>query len=479
MLPRLQNLSVKKWKTLKRHVERAIVGALVVDKKSHTLAEPHNIHYKNLQRCYIIALYLATFADWLQGPYIYTIYKDYGYSDDSIAILYITGFASSCVFGSVVGQLADRYGRKVFCSIFTLLYSVSCLTKTSPNFNVLLIGRILGGICTSILFTTFEAWYVNEHLNFYKLPVEWLNVTFTKATFYSGLSAILAGMVAQLFVDYFALGHVSPFILAIPFLLLSLLVIQSTWKEHVALAKPRDDIFVNFFTPLRILTENDGILLYLGLVQSIFESVMYTFIFSWTPILADLQPPLGLVFSLFMVTLMCGSKFYSLLISRRWLPQNLLIFTSILATGTYIVVTICLTNIVAHVQDHDPITNKTMSIICLLAFLVFEFSIGLYFPTVGYLRSRIIPEDYRATLANWFRVPMNIITCFTLTMKFGGDTADVTGLQKFQYLFTFCSLLMIGAILGSVIFSRKYSRKILYEELEELKTGKAVPTETV
>ena len=48
------------------------------------------------------------------------------------------------------------------------------------------------------------------------------------------------------------------------------------------------------------------------------------------------------------------------------------------------------------------------------SFLALELSIGLYFPSIGTLRGRLIPESHRATVTNWFRVPMNLITCATL-----------------------------------------------------------------
>jgi predicted MFS family arabinose efflux permease len=41
---------------------------------------------------------------------------------------------------------------------FSLIYTFCCLTKMSPDFTWLLIGRIFGGVATSKLFSTFESW---------------------------------------------------------------------------------------------------------------------------------------------------------------------------------------------------------------------------------------------------------------------------------------------------------------------------------
>lgn len=39
----------------------------------------------------------------------------------------------------------------------------ACITKHFADFNVLLVGRLLGGIATSILYSAFESWLVYEH----------------------------------------------------------------------------------------------------------------------------------------------------------------------------------------------------------------------------------------------------------------------------------------------------------------------------
>ena len=38
-----------------------------------------------------------------------------------------------------------------------------------------------------------------------------------------------------------------------------------------------------------------------------------------------------------------------------------------------------------------------------MAFLVLEVALGMYFPSMSYLKSQIIPEGHRANVMNWFR----------------------------------------------------------------------------
>lgn len=47
--------------------------------------------------------------------------------------------------------------------MFGVLYGFSCITKLWGNFYVLLLGRLLGGISTSLLFSVFESWMIYEH----------------------------------------------------------------------------------------------------------------------------------------------------------------------------------------------------------------------------------------------------------------------------------------------------------------------------
>ena len=47
-------------------------------------------------------------GDWLQGPYVYYLYRQYGFDKGDIGRLFIAGFGSSMLFGTIVGSLADK-----------------------------------------------------------------------------------------------------------------------------------------------------------------------------------------------------------------------------------------------------------------------------------------------------------------------------------------------------------------------------------
>ena len=106
--------------------------------------------FQQFQRSYVFVYCWMVAGDWLQGPYVYALYEHYGYGIADIGILFIAGFGSSMLFGTFVGSACDKAGRKNGCLGYALIYSASCVTKHSPNYWVLMFGRLLGGIVSSI-----------------------------------------------------------------------------------------------------------------------------------------------------------------------------------------------------------------------------------------------------------------------------------------------------------------------------------------
>lgn len=66
-------------------------------------------------------------GDWLQGPYVYALYQYYGFERGDIGKLFIAGFGSSMVFGTIVGSLADK---QCVCRLPTLVALLQSPTRT-------------------------------------------------------------------------------------------------------------------------------------------------------------------------------------------------------------------------------------------------------------------------------------------------------------------------------------------------------------
>merc|ERR1712072_688199 len=46
--------------------------------------------------------------------------------------------------------------------------------------------------------------------------------------------------------------------------------------------------------------------------------------------------------------------------------------------------------------------------LCFVGFIVFEFAIGMYFPTMGTIKATVVEDNCRTTMYNLFQIPMNL-----------------------------------------------------------------------
>jgi len=156
-----------------------------------------SVTFASFQKLYLVVYTLVMLGDWLQGPYVYALYDSYGYSQHDNAVLFVVGFGSSMIFGTFIGSLADTLGRKNGCLMYTVCYIGSCCTKHVNYYPVLALGRLLGGVSTSLLFSVFDAWMINEH-NARGFDPALLGDTFGLAIFCNSCIAIAAGLFANI-----------------------------------------------------------------------------------------------------------------------------------------------------------------------------------------------------------------------------------------------------------------------------------------
>jgi len=308
---------------------------------------------------------------------------------------------SSLVFGTFVGAMADKYGRKKLCMAFGVFYSASCVTKLFNDFNILLLGRVLSGISTSLLFSTFESWMISEH-NSRRFPPELISDTFALATFGNGIVAIAAGLMSSFAADSY--GFVSPFMIALVLLIAGTIYVSVSWNENYGDSKV--DLTGTFTSAITAMRSDPKVLL-LGLVQALFEASMYTFVFMWTPALQAVVPaegekpvvlPFGLIFACFMVSIMIGSALFSIMLNKfKWTAEEI---------GRILL-------FIAAISLLIPLYFYNFAIVS-LSFLLFEVCCGIYFPCFGTLRGKYIPENSRAAVMNFFRVPLNFLVVVVL-----------------------------------------------------------------
>ncbi|KAH1245599.1 Molybdate-anion transporter [Glycine soja] len=424
--------------------------------------------FNSFKNNYLIVYSLMMAGDWLQGPYVYYLYSTYGYGKGDIGQLFIAGFGSSMLFGTIVGSLADKQGRKRACVTYCITYILSCITKHSPHYKVLMLGRILGGIATSLLFSAFESWLVAEHFK-RGFDQQWLSLTFSKAIFLgNGLVAILSGLFGNVLVDTLALGPVAPFDAASCFLAIGMAIILSSWSENFGDPSENKDLLTQFRGAAVAIASDEKIAL-LGAIQSLFEGSMYTFVFLWTPALSpnDEEIPHGFIFATFMLASMLGSSLASRLMARSSLRvesyMQIVFAVSSAALMLPILTTVCYSSIILFsflpsilIKSHTillylvlvleqflvaPSGVKGGSIsfsgcIQLLGFCAFESCVGIFWPSIMKMRSQYIPEEARSTIMNFFRIPLNIFVCVVL---YNVDAFPIT------VMFGMCSIFLLVA----------------------------------
>ncbi|GAB7366688.1 hypothetical protein MBLNU230_g0646t1 [Neophaeotheca triangularis] len=412
---------------------------------------------------------LAIASDWLQGPYIYTLYAhEKNLPEPVVAALFTTGFIAAAISATFVGGLADKYGRRRACRAFCVLYAVSCATVLSDNLAILFVGRVVGGVGTTLLFTVFEAWMVGAfaHQGLSAVDGEGaLGGLFGFGITVSGVVAIAAGVVGEALVGWFG-TKTAPFVAAIVCLIAAWWGIGRVWGENFGELDGRKNPDGKGWEGLKIILTDTRILT-LSLASAIFEGSMYLFVFFWSPALLSARirsaettagnetatpgstpdpPPFGLIFSTFMSAMMLGSLLYTHLQTPSTPPtshprsptpglkrndstsspaphahllQSLLSLSSIAFLTTTLVYS-------------EPATFFT--------FLLFETCVGLYFPTMSRLKNLVVGESVRAKVYAWMRLPLNILVVVALGVTREGDAHRVR-------VFTVVGALLLGGFL--------------------------------
>ena len=402
--------------------------------------------FTTFQNNYILIYLLAMFSDWLQGPYVYQLYVSYGFDQQAIAELFVCGFGSSMVVGTFVGGIADKFGRKNACILYSITYILACFTKTVPEYWTLMLGRFLSGVSTSLLFSVFESWMVCEHQK-QGFDSALLGSTFSNAIFGNGLVAVGAGFVANAAASSY--GYIAPFLVAILPLVTVAFLVATTWSENYG------NQSANMLSSLRQgleLIQNDSRICALGLAQSCFEGSMYTFVFMWTPALktdeeeaaeaAGIELPestsdhLGMIFAIFMVCVMVGSSIFKIATQSGVEVYKIPLFIHGTAFMNFLITSLF-------------IENKE---IVLAMFLCFEGTVGVFYPSYGVIKSEKIPEDIRASVMNIFRVPLNFfVVILLLKVKFLSPTTVFTictfaqGVSFTCYYFFYSTLKQVNA----------------------------------
>ena len=404
--------------------------------KLHEDSKPKEV--LQLQYRFLSIFWILKCADWLQGPYFYEVYASKVLHDGTpvslglVGRLFLTGFASTAFFGPYVGRAADQYGSKKATVAFTIVYSLGALSTKSSRLSVLFVGRIFSGIGTSLLFSAPESWLVGEFRNGSYSQSSYLEETFAVAYEGDSCVAILAGQMAAFAVLF--RGPTGPFELSAGFLMIGGLLAAWLWRNQATGTEPsttKSHKQASICEALHIV-QNDPKIMLVGSVQALFESAMYIFVLQWAPAIEfavqgafsqaslgekatpPVSVPYGTIFSCFMACSLLGSILFGQLSKTAYLK----IETAMTAMLT--IASLALAGATWILQR-----SKTASLNSLLglmtSFFTFEACIGMYFPLIGSLRSKHIPDSRRALIMNLFGIPLNMVVVFVfLSMEMLG-----------------------------------------------------------
>ncbi|KAI0786498.1 hypothetical protein C8Q75DRAFT_772009 [Abortiporus biennis] len=444
-------------------VDRKLRSKREANKPSqHGLSATAASTVSRLTRQYLLVFAIVMGADWLQGPYIYSLYNSqYDFPERLVALLFVTGFLCAGLTAPLVGAWADQYGRKRICLVFCITYALACLCILIPYLPILLFGRLLGGISTSILYSGFESWLISS-ANSSGLSQSELSTILGRATLVNGFVATGAGVISNQLVEY-TNSFASPFMASGLLLLLAWVVIRSAWSENYGTVTPSEKTSsssANFFQVKRLaqafrIVCSDPKLLVLGLTQTCFEGSMYLFVFLWVPALQESSKsetlPLGYIFSSFMISMMLGSLFYTSIVSYFQAPSpsdsvknnnNKSTADEPLILHAKLSSLVCAASALTFaitISSEDEHTR-------FWAFCAFEACVGMYYPVQGMLRGTLISNEHRATLSSLFRVPLNIFVVVSLLT--GVSSARYTVLTVSACILSFSSLMTGAVIVG-------------------------------
>ncbi len=423
----------------------------------------------SLQKRYLPVFYLFRMSFWMSGPYFYQAYysKKVRHLDGTtspatsefVARVSLVGYLAIVLLGPMVGRLIDRSSRKTATLCTGAMYAIGSLSVFFDTTIVLYLGRAMASIASSRLTTSPEAWLIQEYLLIKKKQIAEeikpdegaLSQTFGLAYGGDAIVAIVAGQAASMAASN--VGHpTGPFLVSPFFVAIALLVTFFFWAENKEVPEEEDDDDGNgdgeqnrhkhsMGSAAKVIFSDPKILL-IGLVQSLFEGSMYIFVLVWPPALSsaiqsyfgtEAATPFGTIFSCFMACCLLGSVLVGQL-------QNKAVNVKIIMTGILMVSTVAFAWAASATQV-DNILSITS------AFFAFEMCVGMYFPSIGIIRSELLPESHRLAITTLFAVPLNVLVVGVISFQpLLGNVGSLVVAEVAMGFASICMLLLIKII---------------------------------
>lgn len=403
-------------------------------------ASPHSesedqASFLSLRITYLIVTLVVMLADGLQGTHLYVLYEGYGFT---VANLYCLGFVTGGLASPITGALVDKFGRKKSAIVYCILEIIINRLEQYPMIWGLIFSRMVGGITTNLLSTVFDTWLDTEYRRRGIRKEGGYEIIMRDSVIVSNLAAIGSGYLAHVLAETY--GPKGPFEGAVTCTSMALIVIFFLWTENYGCGEGQVKGMKEFMNDAVTAFQSDNKVLRLGIIQGLTCASIQIFIFLWSPALRHFamsapkgsyaldsngEPAYGLIFGAFMAAGVLGGlaapwvRGCATSLMKRFAPSATIksqlgqdgeqtnddrpmavegLSTVCYLASAFLLMLPCL------LDGEGP---QSFSI-CLVAFLIYEFIVGLYLPCEGVLRSIYFPAEGRCSI---LILPRIIVNC--------------------------------------------------------------------
>lgn len=204
---------------------------------SQTFNESRNLIKKknSLRFRYLLAYTLTRASVWSKSPYLYTMYNKYhGFAIDEIGVLYVIDAVTALITGPILGNMADKYGRKLFCMNYCILVIANLSLRSTGIKSLAYIAQVLTGLGAGLIMTTFESWVNYEAKKDFgdndTARERFLKKLFKSQNLFDALTSLCVSSIAATLFTYY--GILAPIYLSICLAIMAMFTISILWKEN-------------------------------------------------------------------------------------------------------------------------------------------------------------------------------------------------------------------------------------------------------
>ncbi|KAI0914948.1 hypothetical protein F4823DRAFT_630045 [Ustulina deusta] len=413
--------------------------------------DPLDDEARDFQWTFLRVYLLVIGSEWLQNPFMYSLFRTEKTLDEAtVATLYSSTYVAAAVSALFAGHLTDRFGRRRACLAFCGIHSLAAVSVCFDELPVLILGRVLGGVALTLLWTAFESWLIAEY-NERGFARSGLSLTslFGIMTTSKCITAIFAG-------GELILGN--GFLISALDLSAAILMIR-TWKENWGTNSIVDadtegdkaaeaqehlpsDQAVGSLWDLRVWA--------MSFVTCCFDGTIFLFMFFWPETLQDAHNrehpeqkdtiPHGVIFASFMAIMVLGALSFNLAVAdprgRHQGSARYTLTPTQLLMGALVTSAICFST-AAFVREEAGL---------FVSFLLLEVCNGIYVPSVAYHRGTIVADEARARVYSLMNIPLFVFVIIAL------QTANGTSGGRWQPVFLICAALLLVAALVTSLY---------------------------